>query len=57
MNTKKDVLQKHKVQNQTFSILMNLQHYHNALKNQKKTVAVYFKDVKTEETFIAKNRS
>ena len=29
---------------------MNLQHTHNALKTQK-FIAVYFKDVKTEETF------
>ena len=35
---------------------MNLQHYHNALKIQK-IVAVFFKDVKTEETSVAKARS
>ena len=36
MNTKKDILQKHKVQNQKISTPMNVKHYHNKLKNQKK---------------------
>ena len=35
---------------------MNHHHTQNALTTQK-NVAVYFKDVKTEETFEAKNRS
>ena len=34
---------------------MNLQHYHNALTNQK-IVAVYFNDVKTEETFSSQDQ-
>ena len=34
---------------------MNLQYYHNALTNQK-NVAVYFKDVKTEETFSSQDQ-
>ena len=50
MNTKKDILQKHKDQNQKLSTPMNFQQTHNVLIT-KKTVVVYFKDVKTEETF------
>ena len=53
-NTKIDIFQKHKDQNQKLSTPMNLQHYHNALKIQK-TVAVFFKDVKTEETFSSQD--
>ena len=34
---------------------MSLQHTHNALKTQK-SVAVYFKDVKTEETFSSQDQ-
>ena len=34
---------------------MNLQHYQNALTPQK-SVAVYFKDVKTEETFSSQDQ-
>ena len=34
---------------------MNCQQTHNALKNQK-NVAVYFKDVKTEETFSSQDQ-
>ena len=34
---------------------MNLQHTYNALKNQK-SVAVYFKDVKIEETFSSQDQ-
>ena len=34
---------------------MNLQRYHNALKTQK-TVAVFFKHVKTEETFSSQGQ-
>ena len=34
---------------------MNFQHSHNALTTQK-SVAVYFKDVKTEETFISQDQ-
>ena len=49
-NTKKDIFQKHKDQNQKLSTPMICQQTHNAITTQK-TVAVYFKDVKTEETF------
>ena len=34
---------------------MSLRHTHNALKFQK-SVAVYFKDVKTEETFSSQDQ-
>ena len=34
---------------------MNLQHTHNALPTQK-SVSVYFKDVKTEETFSSQDQ-
>ena len=34
---------------------MNLQHTHNALTTEK-SVAVYFKDVKTEETFSSQDQ-
>ena len=34
---------------------MNLQHYHNALTTQR-NVAVYLKDVKTEETFSSQDQ-
>ena len=50
INTKNDIIQKHKNQNQKLSTTMNHQHTHNALTTQK-IIAVYFKDVKTEETF------
>ena len=50
INTKNDIFQEHKDQNQKFSNCMNCQLTHNALTNQK-SVVVYFKDVKTEETF------
>ena len=55
MNTKNNILQKHKDQNQKLSTAMNCQHAHNALTSQK-NVAVYFKDVKTEETFSSQDR-
>ena len=55
MNTKKDIFQKHKGQNQKLSTPMNLQHYHNALTNQK-IVAVYFNDVKTEDTISSQDQ-
>ena len=47
---KKDIFQKHKEQNQKLSTPMNFQQTHNVLSIQK-DVAVYFKDVKTVETF------
>ena len=34
---------------------MNLQHYHNAIKTRK-TVAVFFKDVKNEEIFSSQGQ-
>ena len=34
---------------------MNLQHTHNSLRTQK-NVAVFFKDVKTEETFSSQDQ-
>ena len=34
---------------------MNCQHIHNAITTQK-SVAVYFKDVKTEKTFSSQDR-
>ena len=56
MNTKIDIFQKYKGQNQKLSTPMTCQQTHNALTTQK-NVAVCFKDVKTEETFRAKTRS
>ena len=53
-NTKKTFL-KHKDQNQKLSTPMNCQQTHNALITQK-IVAVYFKDVKTEETFSSQDQ-
>ena len=55
MNTKKDIFQKYKDQNQKISTPMNCQQTHNALTTQK-TVAVYFKDVKIEETFSSQDQ-
>ena len=52
---KKDIFQKHKDQNQKFKTPMNCLQTHNALTTQK-TVAVYFKDVKTEETFSSQDQ-
>ena len=55
MNTKNDIFQKHKDQNQKFITSMNCQHDHNALTTQK-SVAVCFKDVKIEETFSSQDQ-
>ena len=55
MNTKKDIFQKHIYQNEELSTPMNHQHTHNALTTQK-SFAIYFKDVKTEETFISQDQ-
>ena len=55
MNTKKNIFQKHKEQKQKLSTPMNFQHTHNSLTTQK-SVAVYFKDVKTEETFSSQDQ-
>ena len=55
MNTKNDIFQKHKEQKQKLSTPMNLRHTQNSLTTQK-IVAVYFKDVKTEETFSSQEK-
>ena len=55
MNTKKDIFQKHKYQNPKPRSPMNSQHTHNALITQN-IVAVYFKDVKTEEIFSSQDQ-
>ena len=56
MNTEKDIFQKHKVQNQKFNTLMIIQHYHNALKNQK-TLLYISKMSKLKKHSVAKTRS
>ena len=53
INTKNDIFQKHKKQNQKPKNTMNRQHTHNVLTTQK-NVAVCIKDVKTEETFSSR---
>ena len=55
LNTKKDIFQTHKEQNQKLYTTMNHQHTHIALTNQKSS-AVCFKDVKTEETFSSQDQ-
>ena len=55
ISTRNDRFQKHKDQNQKPSTPMNLQHTHNAITTQK-SVAVYFKLVKTEETFSSQDQ-
>ena len=55
MNTKKDIFQKQKFQNQKLSTPMSLQQKYNAL-TTKKSVAVYLKHVKTEETFSSQDQ-
>ena len=54
-NTKKDIFQKHKDQNQKLSTPMNYQQTHSASKNQK--VSLYFLVVKTEETFSSRDQT
>ena len=54
-NTKKDIFQKHKEQNQKLSTPMNCQQTHNLVVTQK-TVAVYFNYVKIEETFRSQDQ-
>ena len=51
MNTKKDIFQKPEVQNHKLSTLTNRQQI-----DPKYNVAVYFKDVKTEETFSSQGQ-
>ena len=55
INTKNDIFQKHKNKNQKLSTPMSCQQTQNALTTQK-TVAMYFKDVKTEETFSSQDQ-
>ena len=55
MNIKIDIFQKHKDKNQKHSTPMNCQHTHNAFTTQK-SVAVTFKDVKTEESFRSQDQ-
>ena len=52
---RKDIFQKHEDQNQKLSTPMNCQQTHNAITTQK-AVAVYFEDVKTEETFSSQDK-
>ena len=56
MNTEKDIFQTQQHQNQKFSTPRNRQHGHNAL-TTRKSVAGYFKDVKTEETFSSQDQN
>ena len=55
MNTKKVIFRKQKYKNQKLSSPRNRQHVHNALR-PRKSVAGYFKDVKTEETFSSQDQ-
>ena len=55
MNTKNDIFQKLKEQNQKLSTPINCQHTQKSLTTQK-NVAVYFKHVKTEETFSSQDQ-
>ena len=55
MKTKNEIFQKHEDENQKRSTPMNFQHTHNAFTTQK-SVAVFFKNVKTEETFSSQDQ-
>ena len=55
INTKNDIFQKHKDQNQKLSNNTDHQHTQNALPTQK-IVAGYFKSVKTEKTFRSQDQ-
>ena len=55
MNTKNDLFQKNKDQNQKLSTPMDCQRTHNKL-TTRKSVTMYFKDVKTEETFSSQDQ-
>ena len=55
LNTKNGQFQKYQDKNQKLSTPMSVQHTQNALKTQK-SVAVYFKDVKIEETFSSQDQ-
>ena len=54
MNTKKDISETRKPKSKPRTPMI-LQHTHNALITQK-SVAVYFKDVKNEETFSSQDQ-
>ena len=54
MNTKKTYFRNTKTKTK-HRTPVNIQHTHNALTTQK-SVAVYFKDVKTEETFSSQDQ-
>ena len=58
INTKNDLFQKQKEQNQKFSSPMNCQHNHNALTTQNKYRCVFqrCKDVKIEETISSQDQ-
>ena len=55
MNTKKRHISETRKPKSKPRTQMNLQHTHNALTTQN-SVAVYFKDVKTEETFSSQDQ-
>ena len=55
INTKNDIFQKHKDQNEKNCTPINRSHTHNALTTQN-IVAGYLKDVKTEETFSSQDQ-
>ena len=55
MNPKSDIFQKHKDQNQKHCTPMDFQRTHNRL-TTRKSVTMYFKDVKTEETFSSQDQ-
>ena len=55
INTKNDIFQKQNDQNQKLNTPMNFQQTHKALKTQK-NIAVFFKDVKTEERFSSQDQ-
>ena len=55
INTKNDIFQKHKNQNRKLSTSMKCQQTRNALTPQK-YVAVYFKDVNTDETLSSQDQ-
>ena len=57
MNIKKDIFQKHKVQNHAISTPMNFQHYQNAFRTQKKTSLFISKMSKLKKISVAKSRS
>ena len=55
INTKNEITSETKNQNRNLSTTMDHQHIQNSL-TTRKIVAVYFKDVKTEETFTSQDQ-